>query len=463
MNTFDVVMAAAEGPFAQVKELQKGFAAAGKSFNDLSFREQQFLAKQFGIEVQALGAVFDGTIGSQEEFNQSTRTIEDIVQDAVPAIDKLMAGLQGLINFFEPVVSGLASVFQFIGNNISALGPIIVGTLLFSFYKFVKTAKEAREKAKQFQESMMQLPATLTSVAASTQATAASVENLAEKMQSVGQAGDFSWMDDEPLEDLGDAAEEASGKVGDLSESLSENVDMQLKNMDSTQKMLGGLQAATIVTSGLTTGFGLGTAAIDATTGALVKYAGMSEKAARITTSLVVGLGGLVATYFAVGAAKTAAAAGIFAPAALAAYGVAALGIGATIAGAFGVFEGFNAGGANDMSGFTEFAGTGDFGGFEVGEGVDDAIIQGKGQTTKITPINKEDQLLAAKPGGPIANVMGAGGGSAVPERLIQALERVAVMLEKPTDKDINVTVELDRRKMGQAVVAIVDKKLAIT
>ena len=131
------------------------------------------------------------------------------------------------------------------------------------------------------------------------------------------------------------------------------------------------------------------------------------------------------------------------------------------MAGAFGVFEGLNTEGSYGGSIDTDLAANA--AGFEMGSGVDDAIIQNDGMTTKITPINRQDQLIAAKPGGPVANTMAAMGGNQVPDRLIEALERVAMMLEKPADKDINITVELDKRKMGQAVVAVVDKKLSIT
>ena len=189
----------------------------------------------------------------------------------------------------------------------------------------------------------------------------------------------------------------------------------------------------------------------------------MSEKAAKVTASLVAVLAGGTAAFFLYGAAKAAAAAGPFAPAALAAYAAAATAVGVTLAGMYGAYEGFSMS-SPAVGGIGEdFDFAGDTQGFEMGEAVNDAIIQNNGQMTKITPINKQDEIMAVKPGGPIAATMGATGGNQVPDRLIEALERVAMMLEKPSDKDINITVELDKRKMGQAVVSVVDKKLAIT
>jgi hypothetical protein len=460
VNTFDVVMAAAEGPFAQVQELQKGFAAAGKSFNELSFREQQFLAKQFGIEVQSLGAVFDGTISSQEEFNKETRTIDDIIQDAVPAIDKLMAGLQGLVTVVEPVISGLASGIQFLGNNIKFLGPLILTLAGVAFALWIKAKIKAKKAANELVEATLQIAAATKEAAVSSAAAAAGISAMAEAASSY--PGGPTEEQASAIGDIGEAAEAAAPELENLSEVLSDNTDITSTNLSTVDKLKGGIGALSVVVSSLAAGFGAASQAIEMGSGFLTKYMGMSEKAAKITTSLVIGLGGAIAAYFLLGAAKTAAAAGPFAPAALAAYALAATAVGVAIAGAYGTYEGATMGGSSASSGM-DFSAAADNQGFSIAEPVNDAVIQNDGQNTKITPINRQDQLIAAKPGGPVAGVMGAMGGGQVPERLIVALEKVAEVLARPSNKDINVTVELDKRKMGQAVVAVVDRKLAIT
>ena len=462
VNTFDVVMAAAEGPFAQVQELQKGFAAAGKSFNELNFREQQFLAKQFGIEVQSLGAVFDGTISSQEEFNKETRTIDDIVKDAVPALDKLMAGLQGLATIFEPLISGLSTGIQFLANNIKFLGPLILTLTGVAFALMIKAKIKAKKEAKELAEATLQIAAATKDAAVSSAAAAAGIENLAEKMQLANQAGDSDVLGkiSSNTEDIGESAEAAAPELENLSEVLSDNTDITSTNLSTVDKLKGGIGALSVVVSSLAGGFSIASQAIEMGSGFLTKYMGMSEKAAKITASLVVGLGGAIAAYFLLGAAKTAAAAGPFAPAALGAYALAATAVGVAIAGAYGTYEGATMGGS---SAGIDFSAAADNQGFSIAEPVNDAVIQNDGQNTKITPINRQDQLIAAKPGGPVADVMGAMGGGQVPDRLIVALEKVAEVLARPSNKDINVTVELDKRKMGQAVVAVIDRKLAIT
>ena len=104
-------------------------------------------------------------------------------------------------------------------------------------------------------------------------------------------------------------------------------------------------------------------------------------------------------------------------------------------------------------------------GGFDVTSGVDDAIVRNDGGKTKVTPINRQDQLIAAKPGGPIAQSLG--GGSQIPERLIAALETIAAGMRTPsgngTANAVNVTVELDKRKMGKAIVDIMNKEMSLT
>ena len=72
-----------------------------------------------------------------------------------------------------------------------------------------------------------------------------------------------------------------------------------------------------------------------------------------------------------------------------------------------------------------------------VTQGIDDGVIS----NGKVTPINSADQVIAAKPGGPIQQAMGggaAGGGS----------------------KNLVVQVMLDNRQLGEAIVPHIDRRV---
>jgi len=103
INTYDLVMAAAEGPFAQLEMLRQGFNAAGKSFENMNFFEQKMLADSFGISVGNLRAMLEGTLSPQEAMISQEEEFANMVSDATSAVDKLSAGVEKLAKAFAPL------------------------------------------------------------------------------------------------------------------------------------------------------------------------------------------------------------------------------------------------------------------------------------------------------------------------------------------------------------------------
>ena len=103
VNTFDLVMAAAEGPFAQLEMLRDGFDAAGKSFENMNFFEQKMLADSFGISIGNLRAMMEGTLTPQEAMISQEEEFANMVSQASTAVDKLSSAVEQLVAFFVPI------------------------------------------------------------------------------------------------------------------------------------------------------------------------------------------------------------------------------------------------------------------------------------------------------------------------------------------------------------------------
>lgn len=138
VNTFDLVMAAAEGPFAQLEMLRQGFDNAGRSFEDMNFFEQKMLADSFGISIGNLRAMMEGTMDAEQAFQTEQDKFNELVDKASSVIDKLHAAVQGLsggLQFFD-------KVFGSVGGTIAAgLTGILTGfaALRLSFFILSKT------------------------------------------------------------------------------------------------------------------------------------------------------------------------------------------------------------------------------------------------------------------------------------------------------------------------------------
>ena len=457
VDTFELVTAAAEGPFAQVEILQQGLARAGKTLGGLSFREKQFMAKNFGMEIDTLTQIMDGQIRSQEELDkvqkENSKTIEDMVRDATPVLEDLAASLQGVLeplgDILAPIADGLNTISSALGD---AFGPAVLGVVAVSVGRFAAGLRQAKLEASGMAANIANVATQLKLLGLQAQKSkldeileneALMLEEIKRKFPGIQEGTkEFGYKGVEAMESVMATSEELGSKIQDISESLE-------GTGDAASKAGGGLK-----------GMGLG---------GIIEMAGTAYSVFSLLNGVLGGLDS--STRIAAGGFLIlAAAAAAFAIAKYAVlttpFGAIAAGaaLGAGIAGIAGVISGISEQnkasvtpiGSLEANNATSFAITG---------GVDDAIIRNDGQKTKVTPINKNDQLIAAKPGGPIAAAVGGSGG--VPERLIAALETIAAGMRRPSANNstgaVNVTVELDKRKMGQAVVDIMNKEMSLT
>ena len=169
VNAFDLTMAAAEGPFAQLEMLRQGFDNAGRSFENMNFFEQKMLADSFGISIGNLRAMMEGTMEPQEAMMSQEERFAGIVEDATTAIDKLSSAVQTLsggLGFFS---EGLSSVGGFIGKFTLIIGGALLGVRLLAG-AFAQTAMG---------QSMQNVSKGMQVIAAATQQQAAANGTLA--------------------------------------------------------------------------------------------------------------------------------------------------------------------------------------------------------------------------------------------------------------------------------------------
>ena len=459
VSSYEMVMAAAEGPFAQLELLRSGFDRAGRSLNDMPFQEKQFMAKNFGMEIDTLTALIDGEIKSQEELNamqsENSKSIEQMVRDATPMLKDLQASLQNIFGDLSTILSPVADGINFLSSALGdGLAPILMGIATFSGIKFISGMIKGRKAAQEQSEAIKDLVSEMKNLQKQQQ-----VGELQAKLAETEQLARHKLMTDASkglIEVEGDTVEarlasieslvSQGEEVMSLKDELSNLTTIQDEQSEASGKMKVGM-------GDLVDAFGTATMAFGTTMGVLEMFpASMQKGAAAVAMAL-----GAVA--IGVAAVKGAAMgpAGLF---------LAAAGAGALLAGIM-KFASDDTGGATAASGVTDIGALAETGGFDLSDGVDDAIIQGDGNKTRVTPINSSDQLIAAKPGGPVAQAMGQGGGSQIPERLIAALETIAAGMRGPVSStgsggSVNVTVELDKRKMGQAVVDIMNKEMSL-
>ena len=134
VNAFDLTMAAAKGPFAQLEMLRDGFDAAGRSFENINFFEQKMLADSFGISIKNLRSMLEGTITPQEAMISQEEQFAAIVEDATTAVEKLSAGVEKLAKGF-----GMFSEFMNSGAGIFTKYVVGIGLGAMVFAKFFKS------------------------------------------------------------------------------------------------------------------------------------------------------------------------------------------------------------------------------------------------------------------------------------------------------------------------------------
>jgi hypothetical protein len=452
VDTFELVTAASEGPFAQVEILQQGLARAGKTLGDMPFRDKQFFAKNFGMEIDSLTAILDGQIKSQEELDkvqkENSMTIEDMAREAIPVLKKFQTAMQNVfgpfVQLLEPVANMLSGIAEALG---SAFGPVVIGMIVMGVGKFALGIKVAKEEAKAMATSVANVAKELRLL--SLQQQQVDIGNQLDQIQTMTDAYKAQKG---PIDDAAKAAHQQALDHKEDLESMQENMAEQTKSItEGLAEQEKGAGKASKAMAGIGMAMeaaGTGMAVYSALVGLLDQLDGGARKIAG-------------AFLLAAGAMGAFAAFKMFAE-----YGPlvaipAGIAMGAMAAGIYGMFSGDS----KSSTGTPSIGKISESKGFQTTSGVDDAIIQNNGGTTKVTPINKKDQLMAAKPGGPVSEAIGGGG--QVPERLIAALETIAARMSAPSNtaggSPVNVTVELDKRKMGQAVVNIMNKEMALT
>ena len=438
VNTYDLVMAAAEGPFEQIKLLRDGLEAAGRSVADLDFREKQFMAQQFGLEINTLTAILDGQIDSQDELNEQTKSLEEIAREAAPSLEILSQSLQSLTGFLTETADMFRSVATALGDGLGyVIGVVVVGSIALAIKGFLS----AKAAAKDTLNTVREFTTSLNSFSQSALTAGASAEIASAGMGGIGEA----------LGEVADEGTDVAGTTGDMADELgglAEQADMADGKMGKLAEQLGivaaGYSIASLALGPLTDMF-------DSLMGPDYGYI-----AAGITAIAVAAALAGAAFYGLITGPQTAIAY-------LAAFGIAAAGLMALASGPTG-------GGAPKMSKSPDLtAGAGQAKGFDMGAGMDDFIVQGEvSGKPKITPINSKDELIGAKPGGPVDEAFNrtAAPTSQVPERLIAALEKIANSMNTPvaagagSAQPVHVSLELDKRKFGSAVVDIVNREL---
>lgn len=122
VNAFDLTMAAAEGPTAQVNMLRDAFDAAGKSLGDMGFFEQKFFADAFGVSLSDLTQVIDGNM-TMQEAQAKQNPLEELAKQANDALDKLNNNLQSISAGLQPLIK----VFNVVAENIKGITFFVVG------------------------------------------------------------------------------------------------------------------------------------------------------------------------------------------------------------------------------------------------------------------------------------------------------------------------------------------------
>jgi hypothetical protein len=119
INTFDLVMAASEGPQAQLKMLQDAFTASGRSMDNMGFYEKKLLADQMGMSFDKLQKLMRGEITEEEAMMSSQEELTGAINKSVKMADKLMASIKRLAGPFvkllkalTPIVEGFASFVE---------------------------------------------------------------------------------------------------------------------------------------------------------------------------------------------------------------------------------------------------------------------------------------------------------------------------------------------------------------
>lgn len=418
VNAFDLTMAAAEGPAAQLDMLRSGFDAAGQSLSGMPFFQQKMLASELGLELGVLKQVIDGNMDSSEALAKAN-PLEELAKNANSAMDKLNKALQEVSVGLQPLIS----LFSFLSENVKYLGTIVITAVsaykLYAAWLGITTLAQQKKIATNALEAASQAAASA----------ATSVDSGA-KLKQIP---------------------------------VITTTDMMKKQLTLTTINLAGAETGAAVTTntlsmgmkGLAASIGLVALGIGAAIGFFILFDGIGSK---LASTLGPGITAFIALAAAIGLAYTAftlgvGTAGIVAGAAALAAGV--VGFKAAIGGYDGPAEA-----PTKIPGLAK-------GGMSLTDGV--AMVGEKGPELVDLPkgaqvINNQSttSLMKTMEETKVNNT--TNNTSASETAMLNALLRIEKALATPATgagagQPINVSVQLDKKKVGEATVDYINKR----
>ena len=418
VNAFDLTMAAAEGPAAQLDMLRSGFDAAGKSLSGMPFFQQKMLASELGLELGVLKQVIDGNMDSSEALAKAN-PLEELAKNANSAMDKLNKAMQEISVGLQPLIS----LFGWLSENVSNFGMIVVGlvTIYKGYTGWLTLSTLALEKK-----------VAVNAIAAASEA--------ANTVPVVGNAAAEALL----------AAERKLGNVVQEQSILQNEVDTVTKF-----KNVGATNTLSFATKGLAASIGLVVLGIAAAIGFFLLFDAIGSK---LASTLGPGITAFLALAAAIGLAYVAftlgfGAAGIIAGAAALAAGV--VGFKAAIGGYDGPSEaptkipGLAVGGMISSSGMAM-----------VGEEGPELVNLPKG--AQVVNNQSTTSLMKTMEETKVNNT--TNNTSASETAMLSVLLRIEKAMAAPATgagagQPINVSVQLDKKKVGEATVNYINKK----
>jgi len=130
-----MVMAAAEGPAAQLSLLESALNSAGitaENFGD-NYYQAAGLADTFGISQEKLRKFLSGTVSEQELFMTDQEKMNKLLAEAVDPLNKLSNAVQELSVLVVELKDPLATIISGVANFIEFMGTGAGKVLLFTY------------------------------------------------------------------------------------------------------------------------------------------------------------------------------------------------------------------------------------------------------------------------------------------------------------------------------------------
>jgi len=441
----------------RVQALRDSIALSGRVFSDLGRHEQQAIATAAGITDMSVAARLFG--GTQKEFEDASANQEALrlrAQEAQKAMDQMKQAMMGLAIAVAPIVelfagfaTGLANLMTSgegaAGGLMSLAAAIIfVGGAIFSYTSMIKLKNQAQAVSNLV--DILQLKLEGEKVAAK------GLDAAATHTQTQAEIGNRLFTEKSNLSRMGSKVaneKDALSKVGNAGATdalaLSESVETGIQKKSMFMRLRAwlpttGLAVAnwTLAASFMAVGAAIGGAVLAGY--AMYQWVKKMSPVGK-TIAVILGIMAIAAAAFAIAASAGTAAFPIVAG--LGVVGIAG-GLGAVAAGT-GFDEGGNVGGKKGKA--------------------QSAIVHG-GETVLPTHKKSDDQAVAdAEAKGQLSLTKNKG-----QEQLIGAINNLVskldIMMTKSEErgkspgkeKTMEVTLELDRDKVGQAAVSWIDE-----